>query len=693
MSRPQSVAGLVALRVGLVMVLFSIVTAVGIVSSIFVGRALTDYQESVTPLVESVDELRVAFADGQSAYRGYLATGEATYREAFHTARQAITDAAAQFDRLAEPIPQPERQELAQATATWTQLTDAGTAQRAAGHRVDLAASTAAGTTVGARLDTIESFVHALRAERRAGYEQLMTATVWGTVGAALLSLLVTMVLSVQIIRQVARPIRALGDLVEAHAAGMDNVRADPGSGSREVRAVAGAFNALADIRTSMLRRQALDLTLHQATEEIAGIFAQTSLTEEGWSPACGQLGSALDVDGVYLYSWSCERGFVPLGQWVSASAEPAEPIIPAAPEQVHQALRVPRTTGSAEELTQAFPCDLAQAAQEAGIRSWALRPLLAGDELVGLASIWCRQDRAWDPIEVEAIDRFAFYAARAISEHRYVESLRELDALKSDFLATTSHELRTPLTSISGYVEMLSSGDFGELSPMQSRACEIIDENATRLRTLVEDLLILNELESSPGHAVGKPFGIGDLVEQVCRPLKALADQVEVTLSLQDDSGGTQVSGDRYHLGRALTNIVGNGIKFSLSGDRVHVSVTTDGAVVRITCSDTGIGIPVKDQDELFTRFHRASNAAEAQIQGAGLGLSITQAVIERHRGSISVQSDLGAGTTVVVTLPRHDHVPHDVSHDISHDVPHDAADTPQDMAEAGDHVVAGPR
>ena len=646
-----------ARRLGGVFLLITIVTTLGITSIALIQRELTEYRNQVTPLMDTSQAARLAFTRGEAALRGYLASGQADFLPALNQARYDFERSAGQLDALGQAgIPEQSRQQLRATSRRWMELANDGITRRNAGRSAHLAPTTAAGEAVHAELDAIDRRVSAVRAERRQGYQGVISAGLWLTIGATLIALAIGVWLAVQIIRQVARPIRALRDVVAAHADGSDDARADVLLGTHEVQQVARAFNVLADDRQRSTRRQAWDLRLHAATDEIATALTAAPTTDVNWRPACERLGTVLGMDSVLVYSWSDADGFAPLGGWASATYQGARLVVPQAVAEATRALDGPLTAANPAQMAATFPEGLVRAARREGVRAWTLRPLIVGDSVVGVASVWSTSDHCWEPEEIEAVDRFTFYAARTITEQRYVESLRHLDVQKSDFLATTSHELRTPLTSVAGYLEMLEDGDFGELTPGQAQAWDIIGRNVARLRALIEDLLIINQLDSGKGSTVHSTHPVSDVVADVTRILTPTADARGVELVVHRVGDGLHIRGERTQLARALTNVVGNGLKFTPAGGRVTISVDRDGELVHIACADTGIGIPTQDQQALFTRFFRASNATAEQIQGTGLGLTIAKAIIDGHGGSVAVRSKLGEGTTLILTLPLAD-------------------------------------
>ncbi len=233
------------------------------------------------------------------------------------------------------------------------------------------------------------------------------------------------------------------------------------------------------------------------------------------------------------------------------------------------------------------------------------------------------------------------------------VDRLQEVDAVKDAFVSTVSHELRTPITSIRGYLEMLEDGDFGELSGPQADAVRRIDANSRRLLGLIDDLLSLSRMQDGAVLEAERAFDLRDVVAagyDVAVPAVRGRD-LELDLTLPPDP--VPFLGDPELLERVVVNLVGNAVKFTPPGGRVRVALVFSGDAVELSVADTGIGIPVSEQHLLFQRFFRSELARRNAIQGSGLGLSIARAIVERHGGTIAVESAAGEGTTFRVRLP----------------------------------------
>lgn len=228
-------------------------------------------------------------------------------------------------------------------------------------------------------------------------------------------------------------------------------------------------------------------------------------------------------------------------------------------------------------------------------------------------------------------------------------ERLLELDELKDEFISLVSHELRTPLTSIHGYLELLLDGN---LDDEQRNYLGIIDRNSNRLLGLVSDLLLLTQIEAGELVFDFGPVDLEEIVQECIESSSPAFESSDIQLALSTDRVAP-VRGHRVRLVQVVDNLISNALKFTPSGGRVDVRLhAVDGSAV-IEVQDTGLGISHNEQQRLFERFFRSSQATKNQIPGSGLGLTISKAIVERHGGRIEVESSEGVGTTVRVRLP----------------------------------------
>jgi len=218
--------------------------------------------------------------------------------------------------------------------------------------------------------------------------------------------------------------------------------------------------------------------------------------------------------------------------------------------------------------------------------------------------------------------------------------------------MATVSHELRTPLTSISGYVELLRDAEPDELSDAQRRMLEVIARNARRLRELIEDILTLSRIES--GGFRSEP-GEVDLARVIDRALEEIGPAaVKASIGVYAEvRGPLLLRGDGVQLDLVLANLLGNAVKFTPAEGTVTVRARRDDGEAVLEVADTGMGIPEDEQNALFVRFFRATNAIRRAVPGTGLGLAICHKIVDNHGGTIAIDSIENVGTTVTVRIP----------------------------------------
>jgi two-component system sensor histidine kinase ResE len=234
------------------------------------------------------------------------------------------------------------------------------------------------------------------------------------------------------------------------------------------------------------------------------------------------------------------------------------------------------------------------------------------------------------------------------------------------DFLANISHDLKTPLTSIQGFAEALNDGTVPpDAYPAVAR---IIGDEAQRMGQMVGDLLQLSRLEAGELPLSLGPLDAGDLLRETARRFESRAAQAGIALLVAPAPAGTRPGGgalpllaDRGRLEQVLGNLIENAIRHTPSGGRIDLvaqSTELQGrAAVRLIVRDTGVGIPPADLPRIFERFYQADKARAGKQggrAGSGLGLAIVKELVERHGGTIRVESTVGAGTAMIVTLPR---------------------------------------
>jgi signal transduction histidine kinase len=234
------------------------------------------------------------------------------------------------------------------------------------------------------------------------------------------------------------------------------------------------------------------------------------------------------------------------------------------------------------------------------------------------------------------------------IGLERAQADMHEQIRLKDELISVVSHDLRTPLTSIMGYLELALDEETDTESARDF--LEVVKRSAGRLHRLVEDLLFVSRAQAGGQSLDLAPVDVGVLVSETVGAAVPTADGAEIVLRsvvLTDDVA----LADAHRLAEMLENLLSNAIKFTPPGGRVDVWAGRQGEQLVFRVSDSGVGIAEDDRRHLFDRFYRASSAEG--VPGAGLGLSIVKAIVDSHGGTVTVTSEIGAGTTFEVRLP----------------------------------------
>ncbi len=252
-------------------------------------------------------------------------------------------------------------------------------------------------------------------------------------------------------------------------------------------------------------------------------------------------------------------------------------------------------------------------------------------------------------------------------------DRLKELDRLKSNFLATVSHELRTPLTSIIGYSDMLSSGIGGDLLPEQHEFVETIHQKGEHLLALITSLLDMNKLEQGNMRLSREMLGVRALLDDLQKTLVPSASKKGVTLvvEVQPDAGAVFV--DPVRIKQVLFNLAENALKFTPRGGKVRftgrvteaaedddgfgsVLLSVPKRAIEIGIIDSGIGIPKAEHAKIFDAFYQVDGSSTREHGGTGLGLSIVRRIVEAHGGTVRVESEPGQGAAFYLTIPDPD-------------------------------------
>ena len=273
--------------------------------------------------------------------------------------------------------------------------------------------------------------------------------------------------------------------------------------------------------------------------------------------------------------------------------------------------------------------------------------PVRSADKVVGVLTFFTHERQEPEPALAVLLTGIAGHLGACLERRRAEELANQLDASIGEYIALVGHELRTPLTSIGTYTDLIleSSDDttIGEVRDLLG----VVERNNARLRSLVERLLDLAALESGHARLAVATVDLAAVVAAVAATEPAVRADLPAQLV---------VPGDQARLRQVVESLIGNAVKFSPAGTPVEVTLTADDEAAVLTIADAGIGVPAGERDRLFARLYRASNARHSTLPGAGLGLALSRAVVDRHGGTITLsenESEPG-GTVATVRLPR---------------------------------------
>jgi len=229
---------------------------------------------------------------------------------------------------------------------------------------------------------------------------------------------------------------------------------------------------------------------------------------------------------------------------------------------------------------------------------------------------------------------------------------LRRLERIRQDFVANVSHEFKTPLTAIQGFAETLLGGAL-EDQENNRRFLEIIRDHAIRLSRLTEDLLKLARVEAGKLEIEFQPVQLKDLIEACAASITMRSNSKQPSVTIDYSDNLPLVQGDPVMLREVLQNLVDNALKYTPANGEVGMRAVAENGNIVVTVSDTGIGIPVVDQERIFERFYRVDAARTREVGGTGLGLSIAKHIVEAHGGRIWVESMVGRGSKFHFSVP----------------------------------------
>ncbi len=294
-----------------------------------------------------------------------------------------------------------------------------------------------------------------------------------------------------------------------------------------------------------------------------------------------------------------------------------------------------------------------AERAREAGADEYCVKTsdsqelIEAVRKILGAAEEGAEAPLAWGPEKTN----IAIKALYKELEKRN-EELRELNQLKSRFVATVSHELRTPLTIIKSAVGQVLDRYYGDITEEQEKKLTMALNSANLLKRIINDLLDTAKLEAKKVELQRENFDLVALAKEMRDGFSSLAEEKGLVIAFSSSHPAIIIRADRERIIQVLTNLIGNAVKFTEKG-RVEIAVEREESCVRCRVADTGRGIAKEDLPKVSDRFEQFGKSYGPGQEGTGLGLSITKELVELHNGHISVESELDKGSTFIFTIP----------------------------------------
>jgi signal transduction histidine kinase len=298
------------------------------------------------------------------------------------------------------------------------------------------------------------------------------------------------------------------------------------------------------------------------------------------------------------------------------------------------------------------------------GVRSVLCVPMLREGGVVGTIVVGRSQPEPFSDKQIAVLKTFGDQAVIAIENVRLFTELddktRQLEIAnrhKSEFLANMSHELRTPLNAVIGFSEVLLERMFGEVNPKQEEYLNDILSSGKHLLSLINDILDLSKIEAGRMELEAQPFDLPAALDNALTLIRERAARHSIGLEVHVGPAIGEVVADERKVKQVLLNLLSNAVKFTPEGGKITMSASLNGDAVAVSVADTGIGIAAEDQAAVFEEFRQVGTDYARKREGTGLGLALARRLVELHGGTLSLESELGKGSTFTFTIPVRAH------------------------------------
>jgi signal transduction histidine kinase len=390
---------------------------------------------------------------------------------------------------------------------------------------------------------------------------------------------------------------------------------------TRTLYEIAGAVNSTLDLT------EVLDTIGRSAVEALGGKACSIRLLDEETGRL--QLASTIGLSEQYLAKGSVDPQKSPMDREV---------------------LR-----GRAISVADVFAEGVLQYPEEArreGIRSVLCVPLRVRRQVIGVLRVYGGDERVFSPEDTGFLTALASQGAVAIANARAYGHLEELEEVKSRFVFMVAHELKAPVAAVGSSLDILKDGYAGTLTERQEHLVNRATRRMAALQTLLQDLLALGAMKGRVPDVKLAPVNLTDVLRRVTDRVAAEADRKRIELEIDTPEAPVLLKATEDDMDRLLGNLLENAVKYTPDAGKVRFALARTSGEVRIVCQDTGIGIAEDALPHVFEEFYRARNAKQ-MTEGTGLGLALAKRIVDLHRGEISVESEVGKGTTFTVVFP----------------------------------------
>jgi signal transduction histidine kinase len=489
-----------------------------------------------------------------------------------------------------------------------------------------------------------------------------------------LIGLGMALLASLFLARRVVRPVRILREGVERIGTGELGYRLDLKTGD-EIEVLAEEFNKMtAQLQESYVN---LEQKVEERTRELTEALEQQTATGEVLSVISS---SPTDLQPIYEAILSnvarlCEANIASLflydGEVLTTAASHgtttdfARHLSESRPLPSHEtttrlAALEHRTVHVADLLNDpAFAPKPLELYQRENVRTVLSVPMIRENTLVGVITSWRREVRPFSEKQIALVRTFADQAVIAIENVRLFQEIQDkneqLEAAnrhKSQFLANVSHELRTPLNSIIGFTRLVLRKTEGQVEKLQKENLQKVLISSEHLLNLINGLLDLAKIESGKMEAYAETFKLDDVVRLATSTVEPMLKDGRVRLVTEIAPDIPTLKTDREKLKQAVLNLLSNAVKFTEKGE-IKIAAWSDNGSLKLTVSDTGIGMKKEALDYIFEEFRQADMSSTRRYGGTGLGLAIVRRFINLMGGEIAVESEVGKGSKFTITIP----------------------------------------